>query len=94
MAQDIHYHSKREARGSIMRKYWTKARQKSKLGISMSGNKALFRSPFSFVDYHILLSLGLVPLLTPALLGRYLMILASLVSQDLQDHQASLYSFT
>lgn len=50
-----------------MRKYWTKTRPKtseanSKLSLSMSDIKALFRSPdpFRFVDYSTLFSLGLV----------------------------------
>ena len=52
---------------SIMKTYWIKARLKtseaySKLCISTSNVKALFRSPapFSFVDYNIFLSLRLV----------------------------------
>jgi hypothetical protein len=52
-----------------MRKYWTKPRPKnrwanSKLSISMSDVKALFRSatPFWFVDCNSILSLWLVPL--------------------------------
>ena len=56
-------------KGSMAGKYWTKARLKtswanSKLCISMSDVKVLFRSPtpFSFVDCNTLLSLGLVPL--------------------------------
>lgn len=68
MAQDIHYHPKRVER-EHGGKYWAKARPKtswtnSKLCISTSDDKTLFRppTPFSFVDCHTLLSLGLVPL--------------------------------
>jgi len=57
-------------KGTIVRKYWIKERQKtsmtnSKLCISVSYVKALIRCPIPFisVDYNRLLSLGLVPLL-------------------------------
>ena len=55
-------------KGSIVRKYWTKAKLEtswadSKLRISMSDVKMLFKSPtlFSLVDHNTLLSLGLAP---------------------------------
>ena len=77
MAQDIHYHSKtqgREHSEEVLDESKTK-KELGKLCISMSDVKELFRSPtpFSFVDYNTLLSLGLVSLLV----SKYLMILAS-----------------
>ena len=52
---------------NIMKKYWTRTRPKtsgtnSKFCLSTSDIKALFKSPnsYSFVDWNILLSLGLV----------------------------------
>ena len=92
MAQEIQYHSKHRER-RIVRKYWTKARWKtnwanSKLCISMSLVKMLFRSPtpFSFVYYNILFLLGWFHSLLVDLLGRYHMALASSTSWGLQGN--------
>jgi hypothetical protein len=68
MAQDIHYHSKKEDRehSEEILDQRTTENQLDKLFITVSDLNALFRSPtpFNFVDCNSLLSLGLFPLLT------------------------------
>ena len=82
-----------------MRKYWTKARPKtswanSKLCISMSDVKMLFRSPtpFSFVDCNTLLPPGLIEY--PVLLSRCSKTLASPTSwRSPRQSRLHLHSF-
>lgn len=92
MVQNIQYHSKRE-KVCIVRKYWYKARWKiiwanCKLCIVMSDVKVLIRSPisFSFIDYNMLLSLGLFYSLLAAVLSMCPRILASLTSWGFHDN--------
>ena len=67
MAEDIHYHPRREEKEhreeTLGQGRPKTSRANSHLWISMSDVKVLFRSPtpFSFVDCNTLLSLGLVP---------------------------------
>lgn len=85
--------------GSIVRKYWAKARWKtswanSKLCISMSDVKTLFRSPtpFSFVNWNTLFFSWVVPLPISSSPQQDPTALASPVSWGLQGNPG--FSFT
>ena len=93
------YNTITKGEGSTARKYCTKARPKdnqenSKLCLSVSGVKVLFRSPtpFSFVDCNTLHSLELAPLPISNSLCEYPTALPSLISWCLQGNPG--FTFT